>query len=160
MEKKLMVLCLAGLLILMAPVAHAVDLIADGRDTATVVGSVTAAHVGSNLEITYLVDVDYYCLAEIHAAAGINLNYIPRNKKLNPKIGKFYISQELGGCTKGIMVSIPGSDLGNPESGDDILIAAHALVTNDGGEFFEESAWGDGFEFGHNNWCTYFTIVW
>lgn len=95
------------------------------------VGEVRVWNDGTNLHVEYEVDLVGWYLVETHLAVGDSSGDIPQTKKGNPIPGKFdYKHHDIYDVTDEYV--IPLADFGF-EVGDDIAIAAHAVVQTIGG---------------------------
>jgi hypothetical protein len=170
----LLVLLVLGSLTLVNSVA-AVDLIADGRETAEDVGDVivtpTVDADGNPALVVEFVVTAPWSLVCTHVAVGTvdadgNLYGIPMNRSGNPKVGKFPYEA-------GDIITIPPIPEGNL-----LVIAAHAeiekpMLDDEGNPVYddegnlimiEETAWGianeaegeEGGEFPGSSWASYF----
>ena len=118
----------------------------------TVVGDVFIAYdeVAGTLTVTY--ETTGWEIEETHLYVGSEDNR-PANNPGNPLIGQFPIAGEHdpGTTTVSYEVLIADLDLVDGCSG---IVAAHAVVNDGNGN--EETAWGDGAEYGGNSWAMYF----
>ena len=90
------------------------------------VGEVRVWNDGANLHVEYVVDDTDWYLTETHLHVANDVNDIPQTKKGNPKQGKFdYKNHDIYDVTDEYVV--PLADFGF-EAGDNITIAAHAVV--------------------------------
>nr|MBC8246087.1 hypothetical protein [Deltaproteobacteria bacterium] len=163
MKKVLLFVAIA--LMLAVPSAQAeteVNLIADGRETAAVVGTVTISNTAAYLYVTFDIDTVNTAWEMTETHLGIDGGII-KNRSGNPKVGKFTAGGYPGGVDHDPAVdaytyTISLEDLG-VNVGDTIDIAAHtaieyveAIDEDDGYPdqplvddiLHEESAWGDG----------------
>jgi hypothetical protein len=121
----------------------------------TLVGWVGTWNDGDNLHVIYYTNPPWV-LMETHVAVYETIAEVPQTNNGNPKVGKFpYKNEGLGGVTVDEYV-IPLSSIG-VTAGDDVVIAAHAVVSGPCGE---ETAWancgGPTAYFSGKNWATYF----
>lgn len=89
------------------------------------VGFVDISNDGTNLYVTYQLDVAGWRIIETHVAVGDSLAAIPRNKAGNPKIGLFEFSMT---HDPGVITWTETIPLGSWAAGKDLVIAAHAVV--------------------------------
>ena len=136
---------------LASPVMALVEpLVADGRDLAPTVGTVTVTDDGTNLTITFAITSGNWLISETHVATNYDDNDgdgvvdgIPVNGAGNPKVGKFKYGMEYATPTAtpaAITIPIPTGLV----AGDLIEIAAHAALVDAGDPEITESAWADG----------------
>lgn len=122
-----------------SPFTTVTDLLA-GQDHD--VGSVEVVDDGSNtLTVSYVIEDptgEDWCIAEIHTHAGEDLEDFPLTRMNNPKVGQFDYPEGSNSfpvtdtdCTKTVDVDIPFSEIGEGvDSGDAVLVAAHAVVVD------------------------------
>ena len=140
------------------------DLIADGRDEALDVGSVTVAQSGSDLIVTIATDYLDYELVETHVHVAMSYLDLPQTGSGNPKVGHFDYSSEhdpMAGDVTSKQYTIPLSSYGLT------YVAVHAdvysatsLIPGTIDEYGRyETAWVDGDDFDGRNWAMYITFV-
>lgn len=120
------------------------------------VGTVEVTNDEDNLCVVYSVD-DGWGLEEahLHVDSGDG-DSIPTNKPGNPKVGRFEYKKEGLGGVSSTEFEIFLEDEG-AEAGEELTIAAHAVVRSDGKE---ESAWAEGERFRkRGNWAMFFTYT-
>jgi hypothetical protein len=109
-----------------------VDLLA-GQDTD--VGDVLVWNDGDNLYIQYVLDSPW-CLAEVHLEVATSEDDMPQTRSGNPQPGQFAVSDTFDAkylnCT--METEVYEFPLGDVEPGDDLVIAAHAVVVKKGAE--------------------------
>jgi hypothetical protein len=137
------------------PTELCVDLVAGQY---SVVGDVCVIDDGENLTVTYHLSDDAiaagWLLTETHLHAGNKLSDFPRNPAGNPQVGHFANKAAHDPGVTEYSYVIPIGDLEG-----DILIGAHADMSNTDLEA-TEGAWGDGDLFGaQGNWAMYFTYM-
>jgi hypothetical protein len=112
-------------LIIFTPPAMAANLLA-GQDI--FVGDVKVKNTGTHLLVKYDTRGTGWALAETHLAVECSEDAIPQGDPGNPQIGHFEYSTPHGLVTS-FTYSIPLSDLpGCNSTGNDVVIAAHAVV--------------------------------
>ena len=89
------------------------------------VGNVTVTGSDGNYDVTYNITNVGYCLVETHLSVVTNTNDFPMNNGGNPVIGQFEYSNENHSCISSYTYSVNLSDY---QTGDDIYVAAHAVV--------------------------------
>ena len=132
------------------PVAHCVDLIADGGDDPKVVGEVCADDDGEDLFVTYTT-FDGWMLDETHLAVSTDepgggewTENGWQNRPGNPAPGQFPYSATHDPQVDEFTYTIPLADIsGGVSSGDELFIGAHAVVEKEhvileGGYFADE----------------------
>lgn len=136
------------------------DLIA-GKSTDA--GDIEISHDTTNLYVKYVAKAPWY-LSEVHLAVETSLSAIPQNKNHNPKNGQFEFSESFDPLKTEKAFTIPFADIdgmldsqGNVVWCTELYIAAHAVVKKivDGQLVSEQTGWGDGKDFGGNNWAMY-----
>ena len=126
------------------------------------VGMVNVTNDNDNIYVKFQLNSDEWCITETHVHVGKSLEDFPRTRPGNPIPGHFeYFGQHDCENQEDITYTIP---LGNWKVGNEILIAAHAVVEKEEfeGDRVNETAWGAGKRFvNRGNWATYFvyTIV-
>lgn len=118
--------------LLMTETASAVDLVADGPDTWTVVGSVDISDDGTDLTVTITItDTDWILVStKVHVADDVVL--IPQNNQNNPKVGQFGWTEPDVGATNIqhvytiALTDIPEGPVGPDD--DNLFVAVHAKV--------------------------------
>lgn len=93
------------------------------------VGTVKVSNDGEYLYVEYVLNEaaldEGWCITETHTHAGAELSDFPLNKGGNPQVGLFDFNMTHEPCVEEHEEVIPMEGF---ESGDDILIAAHAVV--------------------------------
>ncbi|MBA7582438.1 hypothetical protein ES708_24366 [subsurface metagenome] len=115
------------------------------------VGTVSVWNDGSNLYVRYET-IDDWKMTETHLAVADLLDKIPQTKKGNPIPGKFEHSMEHDPSVTEYTYTIPLVW----DYGEELFIAAHAVVVSDSIIFQKETAWGSGDPFPGKNWATFF----
>jgi hypothetical protein len=133
-----------------------------GQDTE--VGDVTVWHDNENIMVLFTIDAAGWRITEsqVHVAtslAGIPQTKPDKNGNTSPKIGKFNYSDPDESTSTSHKYIIDMDDIEGFVLGSTCLwIATHAVVKKGcGDETQEETAWGEGEDFG-KNWAMYF--VW
>lgn len=118
------------------------------------VGTVSVWNDAENLYVKYEATDNWY-FTETHLHVATALENIPQTKKGNPIPGHFDYPMEYDPPVQENTNVINLEDCGF-EVGDNLYIAAHAVVQKD---IQEETAWGAGDNFPGKNWAMYFTYV-
>lgn len=120
-------------------------------------GFVTVTNDGVNLYVEYTTNSPWL-MTEAHLAVADSLAGIPQTKKGNPIPGQFPYSATFNPGVNDFIFTIP---LGSFVPGDELFIAAHAVVTSPGGHGSggTQTGWGDGAGFPGANWATYFQYI-
>lgn len=131
---------------------EAADLIADQTIN---VGNVNVCNDDTTLTVTYEA-ISPWCLQETHLHVATSESDIPQTQKGNPKPGEFDYG-DVHDCVGTATFEILLEDINSGVApGDDLVIAAHAIVLDAFGN--EETAWGQGTQFVQmGNWAMYFT---
>ena len=162
-----------GTVLAVEPGEQTVDLIAGGGgDAGLDVGNVTVWNNTENIYVEFTTTGDW-CMTETHLQIATSVDGtdgIPQTKKGNPIPGKFEYFGDYDPCdTQVVVFTIPNGY----ETGDEVIIAAHAAVQepildengepklDENGEptFRYESAWCNGEDFEGKNWAMYFTYT-
>ncbi len=128
----------------------------------TDVGEVKVWNDGEKVYVKYQLSeealAEGWRIYETHLAVGTTLEDIPRNKPGNPQVGHFPLGDKsLGGVAEAGPYYISLEELG-VDCGENIIIAAHAVVKKSVAEK-GETAWGGTEDFPGKNWATYFTYT-
>ena len=122
----------------------------------TVVGDVfiTLDEIAGTVTVTY--ETTGWEIEETHLYVGSE-DGRPANNPGNPLIGQFPIAGEHAPGTTSVSYTVLIADLDiDPADPCIAIVAAHAVVNDGNGN--EETAWGDGREYGGNSWAMYFFI--
>lgn len=120
-------------------------------------GTVTVSNTDDTLVVTYATS-DGWSLDETHLHVACSLDDVPQTPSGNPKVGKFDHSGTHASGTTSTSYEIPLADIDCfTGCGDDLVIAAHAVVEKDDGTggTQSETGWGDGDDFPGASWATY-----
>ena len=117
-------------------------------------GTVDVANDEEYLFVTFRTS-DGWTLAETHVAVGASLDDLPQTQTGNPIPGQFQYSATHDDVTT-YTYTIP---LGTAQTGDELFIAAHAVVrlALEEDVFQVETGWGEGPQFPGRNWAMYFS---
>ncbi len=121
----------------------------------TEVGTLDIDLSGEEVTVSYDTGATAWYLDETHLHIGASLEDVPRTPTGNPIIGQFdHTGEEVtDGGTKVVY-----HGLGVPEGTDELIIAAHAVVSQSGEH---DTAWADGEPFipsGKGSWATYVSL--
>lgn len=117
-------------------------------------GAVEVSNDEDNLYVTFHT-FDGWILGETHVAMGATSEELPQTPSGNPIPGQFaFSSTHEDAVTYTYVIS-----LGEAAAGDDLYVAAHAVMRLRSGDNLvqEESAWGQGPGFPGANWAMYFS---
>ncbi len=129
------------------PVTKTVSLMAGQTINA---GTVTVTNDGTTLFVTYST-TNGWAMSEVQLYVG-ELANAPQNNGGNPTPGRFPIKQNFSPSVTTATYSMPLSGLP-----DCFVVAAHCVVkTSTGGSGSTQTGWGQGTQFGGNNWGMYF----
>ena len=156
MFSKKFCIVLALLLFAGSAAAHTVD---EPYETALIAGQNTEAGsvlIWNDTEFVYVkyVAAEGWLLQETHAETGLSLEAIPQTSSGNPVIGKFSQGEEHNPAVQEHLVVFSLEEIG-AEPGDDVFIAAHAVLVSGQDPEIEETGWGQGPEFPGKSWAMY-----
>lgn len=110
-------------------------------------GIITVDNDGQNLIITYSTNGDWTINATHLSIIDCSSESFPTTNAGNPKIGLFQYSDTFEDGVNVVVYSIPLSEVS-----ENYCFAAHAEVSGPTGE---ETAWGEGKDFGGKSWAMY-----
>jgi hypothetical protein len=120
----------------------------------TIVGNYEIWIDGNNVKIMFWIDSGW-CLDDNHIVVTTNMDDYT-NKKGNPKIGKFPFKATWSSTDGAYVITVDRTaDPVNWESGDDLWIAIHVVVSDCCGGS-SETGWGEGEEEWGSSWGWYF----
>ncbi len=114
-------------------------------------GSVTVSNDANFIYVEYTTTSPWQII-EAHLAVAGTLAGIPQTHKGNPIPGRFPYTATFDPEVSDYVFAIP---VGSFTSGQNLFIAAHAVVIGDG----RETAWGNGAGFPGANWGMYFNYT-
>jgi len=110
-------------------------------------GIITVDNDGQNLIITYTVNGDWIINATHLSVINCSLQSFPITNAGNPKVGQFEYSDTFENGVTEVIYTIPLNEVS-----ETYCFAAHAEVIGPTGE---ETAWGEGKDFGGKSWAMY-----
>lgn len=123
-------------------------------------GTLTVTNDAENLTVSFSAASGWF-FAETHLAVGSELSDIPRTRQGSPIPGQFSLKSTHDPAVSEVTYTISLAEYGF-SFGDEIVIAAHAVVQNieDGEVIQQETAWSFGPRFvARGNWATYSSYV-
>lgn len=115
-------------------------------------GEVNVYNDASSIYVRYATKAPWV-LSDIHVAAADSVAGIPQTKRGNPIPGRFSYSASFNPEVTSYILAIPRA--GTLAAGQQIVIAAHAIVQARNAQRGTETGWGFGSGFSGANWATY-----